>query len=34
MQRKVPMIRAFSMDDLENVLRVAGGEPIGSFIHP
>ena len=33
-QQSIPMIRVFAMDDLNNVLRVANGEKIGSFIHP
>lgn len=34
MQQNIPMIRIFAMDDLNNVLRAANGERIGSFIHP
>ena len=33
-ERSVPEIRIFSMDDLENILRVARGEDIGTKIHP
>ena len=34
MEQKIPQIRVFAMDDLENVLRVAKGEPIGTVVHP
>jgi uridylate kinase len=30
---RVPVIRVFSMDDLENVLRVAEGDPMGTIVH-
>ena len=30
----IPVIRIFNMDDLDNVLRVAKGEPIGTVVHP
>lgn len=33
-QQGVPMIRVFAMDDLDNVLKVARGEDIGTFVHP
>lgn len=33
LEQKVPEIRIFSMDDLENILRVARGEEIGSRVH-
>ena len=33
MERGVKAIRVFSMDDLNNVLRVAAGENIGSLVH-
>ena len=32
MERGVPEIRVFSMDDLDNILRVARGEDIGSTV--
>lgn len=31
---RIPCIRIFNMDDLDNVLRVARGEPIGTVVHP
>jgi len=34
MEQKVPLVRVFSMDDLENILRVAAGEPLGTTVHP
>ncbi|MBQ6595464.1 MAG: uridine monophosphate kinase [Clostridia bacterium] len=34
MERRIPAIRIFSMEDLENILRVADGEPIGTVVHP
>ena len=33
MERGVRVIRVFSMEDLDNVLKVAAGEPIGSVVH-
>jgi uridylate kinase len=33
LEQKVPEIRIFSMDDLENILKVARGEEIGSKVH-
>ena len=33
-EQRIPQIRIFNMDDLENVLRVAQGEPIGKVVHP
>ncbi|MBR2571748.1 MAG: UMP kinase [Clostridia bacterium] len=32
-ERGIPAIRIFPMDDLENILRVAAGERIGSVVH-
>lgn len=32
-EQKIPEIRIFSMDDLENILRVARGENIGTIVH-
>ena len=32
-ENRVPAIRVFSMDDLENVLKVADGDPMGTFVH-
>lgn len=32
-EQKIPEIRIFSMDDLENILRVARGENIGTVVH-
>ena len=32
--QKIPVIRIFNMDDLDNVLRVARGEDIGTVVHP
>ena len=31
--QKIPQIRIFNMDDLENILRVAQGEKIGTIVH-
>ena len=33
LDQKLPCIRIFNMDDLENILRVARGEPIGTVVH-
>ena len=33
-EQRIPQIRIFNMDDLDNVLRVAQGEPIGTVVHP
>ncbi len=33
MEQKVPEVRVFSMEDLENLLRVASGEEIGTVVH-
>ena len=33
MEQKVSAIRVFSMDDLDNILRVARGEDIGTTVH-
>ena len=30
----IPCIRVFNMDDLDNILRVAKGEDIGTVVHP
>lgn len=32
-EQRIPEIRIFSMDDLENILRVARGENIGTVVH-
>ena len=32
-EQKIPCIRVFNMDDLENIIRVAQGEPIGTVVH-
>lgn len=32
-EQKVPCIRVFSMDDLENIVRVVRGEQIGTIVH-
>ena len=34
LDQKIPCIRVFNMDDLDNVLRVARGEAIGTVVHP
>ena len=31
--QKIPVIRVFNMDDLDNILRVAKGEDIGTVVH-
>ena len=31
--QKIPVIRIFNMDDLDNILRVARGEDIGTVVH-
>ena len=31
--QKIPVIRIFNMDDLDNILRVARGEAIGTVVH-
>ena len=33
MEQKIPEIRVFSMDDLDNILRVASGEKLGTVVH-
>ena len=33
MEQKVPVIRVFSMEDLDNILRVADGAPLGTVVH-
>ena len=33
MEQKIPEIRVFAMDDLENILRVAAGEKLGTVVH-
>ena len=33
LDQKLPCIRIFNMDDLDNILRVARGEPIGTVVH-
>ena len=33
MEQKVPVIRVFSMENLDNILRVAEGEDIGTVVH-
>ena len=32
-EQKIPQIRIFNMDDLENIIRVAKGETIGTVVH-
>ena len=32
-EQGVPCIRVFAMDDLDNILRVADGEPLGTVVH-
>ncbi len=32
-EQKIPCIRIFNMDDLDNILRVAKGEDIGTVVH-
>ena len=34
MEQHIPEIRVFAMDDLENVIRVARGERLGTVVHP
>ena len=33
MEQKIPEIRVFAMDDLNNILRVAAGEKLGTVVH-
>ncbi len=33
MEQKIPQIRVFAMDDLNNILRVAAGEKLGTVVH-
>ncbi len=33
MEQKIPEIRVFAMDDLDNILRVADGEKLGTVVH-
>jgi uridylate kinase len=33
LDQRIPVIRIFNMDDLDNVLRVAKGEDIGTVVH-
>ena len=33
LDQRLPCIRIFNMDDLDNILRVARGEPIGTVVH-
>ena len=33
-EQRVPVIRVFNMEDLDNILRVARGEAIGTVVHP
>ena len=33
LDQKIPEIRVFAMDDLENIVRVAGGQTLGSRVH-
>ena len=33
MEQKIPEIRVFAMDDLDNILRVAVGEKLGTVVH-
>ena len=32
-EQRIPAIRVFNMDDLDNILRVARGETIGTVVH-
>lgn len=32
-EQRVPEIRVFSMENLDNILKVADGEPIGTRVH-
>jgi len=34
LDQKIPCIRVFNMDDLDNILRVARGEDVGTVVHP
>ncbi len=34
LDQHIPEIRVFNMDDLDNILRVARGEAIGTVVHP
>ncbi len=34
MDQRIPVIRVFNMEDLDNILRVARGEAIGTVVHP
>lgn len=34
LDQRIPEIRVFNMDDLDNILRVAKGEAIGTVVHP
>ena len=34
LDQHIPEIRVFNMDDLDNILRVAKGEAIGTVVHP
>ena len=33
-ENHVPAVRVFALDDPENILRVAAGEPLGTVVHP
>ena len=33
LDQKIPEIRVFAMNDLENIVKVASGEPLGSRVH-
>ena len=33
LEQKIPAIRVFNMDDLDNILRVARGEAVGTVVH-
>ena len=33
LEQKIPQIRVFNMDNLDNILKVAQGEPIGTVVH-
>lgn len=33
MEQKIPEIRVFNMDDLDNILKVANGETLGTVVH-
>lgn len=34
MENGVPMVRVFSLEQPDNILKVLGGDPMGTFLHP